>query len=43
MYDALGRTTLQTNQDNTTEMWIWSGNIVSFRLRSRQYGGHAHG
>ena len=31
MYDALGRTTQQTNQDGTTEMWTWSGNTVSFQ------------
>jgi RHS repeat-associated protein len=29
-YDALGRKTLQTQPDGTTQRWIYSGNVVNF-------------
>jgi RHS repeat-associated protein len=29
-YDALGRKTLQTQPDNTTQRWVYNGNVVDF-------------
>ena len=29
-YDSLGRETVQTNQDNSTEQWNYTGNVVDF-------------